>query len=419
MDSSGPAMYFVLIILIMLSAFFSASETAFSTVNKIRLKNYSENGSKKAKIALDVAENFDKTLSAILIGNNVVNIGASAIATMLATNAFGASGAVVSTVVMTVLVLVFGEVLPKSIAKENSESISLKLGGVMKTLTVILSPLIYFFIKLKEFAVRMSNAENVNNPSVTEQELMYIIETIEEEGVLNEQESELVQSALEFDDITVKEIITHRVDIAAIDINDSPEDILNVIISERFSRMPVYEKNIDNVIGILHTRDYLEAKLKGQNADIRKMISEPYFVHKTKKISSLLNDFRKNKLHIAVVTDDYGGTLGIVTMEDLLEELVGEIWDEDEVEEKEITQTGADSYEVSGDMSISDFFDELKIDDKDLNTDYSSVSGWVLEVLDHVPSENESFNYKNIEVTVTKMDDQRVVSIKVVVKSEN
>ncbi|MEG1621661.1 MAG: hemolysin family protein [Oscillospiraceae bacterium] len=415
MDSSGPAMYIVLIVLLMMSAFFSASETAFSTVNKIRLKNYAENGSQKAKVALDVAENFDKTLSAILIGNNVVNIAASAIATMLATAVLGTKGVLLSTVVMTILVLIFGEILPKSVAKENSEKLSLKMAGIMKMLTVLLSPLIFLFIKLKQIVVKFSDNDE-KNPSVTEQELMYILETIEEEGVLNEQESELVQSALQFDDIMVKEIITHRVDIAAIDINDSPDDTLNTIISEGFSRMPVYEKNIDNIIGILHTRDYLEAKLKGEPLNIRKMLSEPYYVHKTQKIGELLNEFRKNKLHIAIVTDDYGGTMGIATMEDMLEELVGEIWDEDEIEETEITQTGINSYEVNGDTSISDLFEELEMDDKELDTDYSSVSGWALEVLGHVPSENESFEYEDIIVTVTKMDDNRVIKLKVVRK---
>ncbi|MEG1965409.1 MAG: hemolysin family protein, partial [Oscillospiraceae bacterium] len=410
-----PAMYIVLIVLLMMSAFFSASETAFSTVNKIRLKNYAENGSQKAKVALDVAENFDKTLSAILIGNNVVNIAASAIATMLATAVLGTKGVLLSTVVMTILVLIFGEILPKSVAKENSEKLSLKMAGIMKMLTVLLSPLIFLFIKLKQIVVKFSDNDE-KNPSVTEQELMYILETIEEEGVLNEQESELVQSALQFDDIMVKEIITHRVDIAAIDINDSPDDTLNTIISEGFSRMPVYEKNIDNIIGILHTRDYLEAKLKGEPLNIRKMLSEPYYVHKTQKIGELLNEFRKNKLHIAIVTDDYGGTMGIATMEDMLEELVGEIWDEDEIEETEITQTGINSYEVNGDTSISDLFEELEMDDKELDTDYSSVSGWALEVLGHVPSENESFEYEDIIVTVTKMDDNRVIKLKVVRK---
>ncbi|MEG0900012.1 MAG: hemolysin family protein [Oscillospiraceae bacterium] len=408
-------MYIVLIVLLMMSAFFSASETAFSTVNKIRLKNYAENGSQKAKVALDVAENFDKTLSAILIGNNVVNIAASAIATMLATAVLGTKGVLLSTVVMTILVLIFGEILPKSVAKENSEKLSLKMAGIMKMLTVLLSPLIFLFIKLKQIVVKFSDNDE-KNPSVTEQELMYILETIEEEGVLNEQESELVQSALQFDDIMVKEIITHRVDIAAIDINDSPDDTLNTIISEGFSRMPVYEKNIDNIIGILHTRDYLEAKLKGEPLNIRKMMSEPYYVHKTQKIGELLNEFRKNKLHIAIVTDDYGGTMGIATMEDMLEELVGEIWDEDEIEETEITQTGINSYEVNGDTSISDLFEELEMDDKELDTDYSSVSGWALEVLGHVPSENESFEYEDIIVTVTKMDDNRVIKLKVVRK---
>ncbi len=408
----GPIMYVVLIILILCSAFFSGIETAFSSVNKLRLKNYAENGMKRAETALEIAENFDKALSTILVGNNVVNISTASIATILATDIFGASGVAIATGVTTVFVLIFGEILPKSYAKENSEQVALATAGILKFLIKILSPIVFFFIKLKDLMSKYMN-KGENSPSVTEQELMYIIETIEEEGVLNEQESELVQSALEFDDTTVQEVLTHRVDVSAIDADDPIDEIISTVIAEGFSRMPVYEKNLDNIIGILMTREILEAVIAGQEVELRKYLHKPVYVHKTKRISSLLTEFKKQKSHIAIVRDDYGGTLGIVTMEDVLEELVGEIWDEDEDADNKFLQIAPNYYSVNGDMNIYDLFEELEIEDKNFESEYNSVSGWALEMLKHIPEVEESFNYKNLKVTIKVMDDMRIRQVDV------
>lgn len=412
---SGPVMYVVLIVLIFLSGFFSSSETAYASLNKIRIKNYAENGNKKAKTALDVAERFEEMISAILIGNNVVNIAASSIGTVLATAMLGeAYGPLVSTVVMTILVLIFGEVLPKCYGKQNSEVIALNVGGILKFLMKLFTPFIFLLVKMQNLITKLtSKNKGAAEPSVTEEELMYIIENIEEEGVINEDESELVQSALKFNDITVKEVLTHRVDIAAVDINDDINNVIDLVIKERFSRMPVYDKTIDKIVGILHTKDLMEAKILGKEIDLRKMISKPIFVHKTKKIFELLNEFKSNKHHIAIVTDDYGGTMGIVTMEDMLEELVGEIWDEDEIAVNDITKTTDNSYVVNGDTSISDFMENLGLNDKDIDTDYDYVSGWVLEMLGHIPEVDEYFTFNDLKVTVTQMDDNRVVKLRI------
>lgn len=411
MDSDG-AMYLLLCILIMLSAFFSAAETTFLSVNKIRLKNYADNGNKKAEIALKIADNYDSTLSTILVGNNVVNIASASVATVLFTKLVGQHyGAAVSTVVMTILVLIFGEVLPKSFAKANAEKLSLIMSKPLYFCIVILKPIVAIFVKLTEFAKRLSKAEV--EPSVTEEELKYIIESIEEEGVLEQKESELVRSALEFDDITVKEILTPRVDIVAVEINDSIDEAIELIKENGYSRMPVYEKSIDKVVGIVRARDIMLAKLSGKDLKIKDMLKQCLFIHKNMNISQLLNAFQEKNMHVAIVSDDYGGTMGLVTMEDVLEELVGDIWDEyDEVIE-EFVQISDNEYEISGNLDIYEMLERLDISEKGFDCDYSTVGGWVIENLEKIPIKGDKFTFRNLDVTVTEVLEQRVVKIKV------
>lgn len=417
MDSSSWVMFASIVVLILLSAFFSASETAFSTVNKIRLRNYVDGGSTKAQRALEIAEDYDNVLSTILIGNNVVNIASTAIATILFTNLFGASGAAISTAVMTVLVLTFGEILPKSYAKENSEALALRFAGPLGMLMVVLRPVVWLFVQLKGLMARFTGSGD-NSPSVTEQELKVIIETIEGEGVLEEQESDLVQSALEFDEIDAQEVITPRVDMIAVDIDDPIEETIKTVMESRYTRIPVYQGSTDNIIGILQARDLLESIIRGGEIDLRHLLSDPLFVHKTKKISTLLSDFKRNKVHIAVVTDDYGGTMGIVTMEDLLEELVGDIWDEDEEEVEELVQVGENRYEVTGDMNVYEMFEQLGVDDRSFDSDYNTISGWAMEMLEHIPDVGESFTYKNLTITVLEQENQRIIKLLVEVTPE-
>ncbi len=398
----------IIAVCVILSAFFSCVETAFSCANQIRLKSYADNGNKKANTALWVIDNFDRVLTAILIGNNVVNLGCSSIATVLCMNIFGDMGAAIATGATTLLVLTFGEVVPKCFGKEASDSIVLYTASILKYLTYILIPFVYFFIGIKTIVMKLANIKK-DKPSVTEDELKYIIESIEEEGILEEQESEMVQSALEFDEKTALEILTPRVDVVFIDAQDDAKSIHNTIITERYSRIPVYEDNIDNIIGILHTRDYLEELAQGKTPDVKELVTDAHFIYKSRKLSDILADFKQKQLHIAIVTDEYGGMLGIVTMEDLLEELVGEIWDEDEEEERTYTKLKDGRYIISGDMDLSDLFDIFEINDDD-NIESISVGGFIVEQLGTIPTVNQSVRYKDIMMTVKRIKNNRILS---------
>ncbi len=405
--------YVLLVILIALSAFFSSSETAYTTVNKIRLQNYADSGNKKAKIALFIAENYDRTLTTILIGNNIVNIGASSIATLLFVKLLGPSGAAISTAVMTILILIFGEVLPKSFAKESSEKFSLRFARPLRFLMTLFWPVVFLFIQLKKVAKHISPVKEEDSPSVTEQELKFIVESIEDEGVLEKQESELVQHALEFDEKTVQEVLTPRVDMTTMDIEDGLQGNIDLVLTERFSRIPVCRGSSDRIIGILHTKDLLEALVRGEAVDLAAMVQPAFFVYKTKKLSSLLADFKRNKTHVAIVTDDYGGTVGMVTMEDLLEELVGDIWDEDEEIVRDFLQIDGQHYLISGDLTIRELFDQLDLPFSNLESNHTSCGGWALEALGHIPQVGESFQFKNLTFTIQEMDDQRVKKLSV------
>ena len=405
--------YILLVILIALSAFFSASETAYTTVNKIRLQNYVDAGSKKAKTALFIAENYDRTLTTILIGNNIVNIGASSIATLLFVKLFGPSGAAISTAVMTILILIFGEVLPKSFAKESSEKFALAFSRPLRILMTVFWPVVFLFIQLKKVAKHISPIKEEETPTVTEQELKFIVESIEDEGVLEKQESELVQHALEFDEKTVQEVLTPRVDMTTLDIEDDLQTNIGLVLTERFSRIPVCRGTSDRIIGILHTKDLLEALVRGDAIDLASMVQPAFFVYKTKKLSSLLADFKRNKTHVAIVTDDYGGTVGMVTMEDLLEELVGDIWDEDEEIIRDFVRIDSQHFLISGDLTIRELFDHLDLPFSNLESNHTSCGGWALEALGHIPQAGEAFQFKSMTLTIQEMDDQRVKKLSV------
>ena len=405
--------YILLVILIALSAFFSASETAYTTVNKIRLQNYVDAGSKKAKTALFIAENYDRTLTTILIGNNIVNIGASSIATLLFVKLFGPSGAAISTAVMTILILIFGEVLPKSFAKESSEKFALAFSRPLRILMTVFWPVVFLFIQLKKVAKHISPIKEEETPTVTEQELKFIVESIEDEGVLEKQESELVQHALEFDEKTVQEVLTPRVDMTTLDIEDDLQTNIGLVLTERFSRIPVCRGTSDRIIGILHTKDLLEALVRGDAIDLASMVQPAFFVYKTKKLSSLLADFKRNKTHVAIVTDDYGGTVGMVTMEDLLEELVGDIWDEDEEIIRDFVRIDSQHFLISGDLTIRELFDHLDLPFSNLESNHTSCGGGALEALGHIPQAGEAFQFKNMTLTIQEMDDQRVKKLSV------
>ena len=414
MDSSSGLSYLLVVICVALSAFFSGSETALTSVNKKKKKNMAENGNQKAAKTLRIAENYESMISTVLIGNNIVNIASASLATVIFTVLLGAEkGAAVSTVVMTVVVLICGEVLPKNYAKSNADSLAMAVSGPISVLMVIFKPLVAILNALARFMAKFTGSEDSEKPSVTEEELKYIVESIEDEGVLEERESDLVQSALELDEIEVQEILTPRVDMIALDVEDSWEEILELAKNSKVSRIPVYENTVDNIIGLVHVRDILEDEISNTEHNIRSLLTRCLFVHKTMNISRLLEKLRKEKMPLAIVTDDYGGTMGLITIEDIVEELVGEIWDEYDEFEEELVKKSDSVYEVSGDYNVYDLMEELDEENRSFESDYNTVSGWTLEQLEHIPQVGESFVYRNLRVTVTAMDEQRITKLKI------
>lgn len=382
-------MLVLLVLLLMCSAFFSASETAFSTVNIMRLKGYVEEKRRGAKKALWIAEHFDRTLTTLLVGNNFVNIAATVIAgSIFASLIINATLAdVVSTVVMTVIVLIFGEILPKSLAKEKAENLVLIFAGPFYILMKILYPIVVIFIGLKKLVFKNIKSEQ---PTVTESELESIIDTMEEEGVIDSEDADLIQSVLDIDERTIYDIMTPRVDIIGIDSESSIEEIKNLFFKHKFSRMPVYEEDKDHITGILSERDFYTALLKGENIKLSSLVKEPLYVSKTMKVNDLIRLMQKEKKHFAIVSDEYGGTSGIVTMEDALEEIVGEIYDEhdDTVIEDDIVKIDDSTYEVSADVIVDDLFDTLELGETP-DSSYTNVGGFLYSLAEDVPSEGE------------------------------
>jgi len=407
--NSNVILGIVIGLLILCSSFFSCIETAFSCVSTARLKNEESKGNKKAKNALFITENFDKALTTILIGNNVVNLGCSSLATVLCMNIFQNFAAAISTGLTTILVLTFGEIIPKCIGKEKSEAVALNTAIILKGLMIVLTPLSFLFIAIKTGALKLLNIRN-DSPTVTEDELKYIIEHSENEGVLEEEESEMVQSALEFDEKSAFEILTPRVDMLALDIDDDFETNKNKILTERYSRVPVYKENLDNILGILYTRDYLEELIDGKTPDIKLLINDAFFTYKSRKLSALMNDLRKNQVNMAIVTDEYGGTLGIVTMEDLIEEIVGEIYDEDEDIEKEYTKLRENCYFVSGDLEFDQLLELTDREDFNNDTESHTVGGFIFEHMGRIPKEGDKFEIDGLSFEVYKVEERRIIS---------
>ncbi len=410
----------IIVILIALSAFCSCSETVFSCASTIRLKRWADEGNKKAKRALQIANNYDKALTAILIMNNVVNLGCSSLATVLFLEIFPNYGAAISTGVITLLVLTFGEIIPKCFGKEKCDKLALSISGVLNVTIIILTPFVYLFIGIKKIALKIFSVKGEDS-TVTEDELKYIVEEIEEQGVLEKQESEMVRSVLDFDETTVVEVLTPRVDVTALNIEDDHDKIMETIKSQRYSRIPVYEETIDNIIGILHTWDYLDAAASGETPNLRELIGPVQFIFQTQNLSSVLTEFRKRRLHMAVVTDEYGGTLGIVTMEDLLEEIVGEIWDEDEEIESNIQKISDRQWRVDGDMELDDMYDLFGMKRNEEDSEFVTVGGFISETLGTIPKKGDSFDFRGLSLTVDSVTNQRIdtVTIKLLDKEED
>lgn len=407
-------MVFLIILCLVISAICSSTETAFSSVNRIRLKNFAAGGNKNALKALKIIDDFDKALTTILVLNNVVNIASSSLATVLFTEKFGSGSVGLATLVMTVLVLIFGEIMPKSLAKENSESFSILMAPALSAGMFLLTPITAVFMGLKKLTTKiLGNSKKA--PSVTEEELKYIIEEIEDEGVLEEQESDLVRSALEFDEITISEILVPRVNITGIEINTPLEKIKEVFMENRYSRLPVYEKTVDSIVGILHQTDFYEFYFNG-GGELGDIINKPVYISENKRISEALKEMQKAKVHMAVIVDQYGGTAGICTLEDIIEELVGEIYDESDEEDTSFVRLSDKRFEVSPDLSVSDFLERLGLPDNTIETERNSMGGWIMDMLDRIPEQNEFVSYGPFNMTVIMEDEQKIEKIKVRIK---
>ena len=415
--------YVLIVISLILSACFSGSEIALNTVNRVRLENQVETkGDKRASLVLKLYSEYDKTLSGILIGNNLVNIMSSSVSTMIFLSIFttlgiaGASelAATVSTVVMTVIILIFGEIVPKILAKQHAEGVSKALSYPLFVLCIVLSPVIFIVLGILRVLSRLWENGEGPAPSVTEDELVSIIEQAEEEQVIDEEASEMLQSAIEFGDSTLNEILVPRIRMLAINVDSPMEQIVRCAHESHFSRIPVYRNNTDNIIGILNLNRFFRELADGTLTDIESILMEPIFYHKAMKLPTALNDMRRKHTHIAIVIDEFGGTLGLVTMEDILEEIVGEIWDESDDIKNDIMPIDEHTYDVSADMNIYDFFDAFDLDDSELESEYTTVGGWCIEKLGGVVSEADHFEYEHLYVIVSKMEDMRILSLTVI-----
>ena len=396
-----------MVICLILSAYFSATETSFSSLNKTRLKVLADDGNKKAERALKLAENYDKLIFTILIGNNIVNIAMASIGTLLFIGIYGDVGATISTVVVTVVVLFFGEITPKSITKDMPEKFAMFSAPFIRVWIWVLTPVNFLLSQWKKLVSRFFKTDDESK--ISHEELLLFMEDAEQDGGIDENEGELLRNALEFRDLTAAEILTHRIEIEAVDITDSHEDIAKVFTQSGFSRLLVYRDTIDQVVGVLHQKDfYVNGKMTER--PIAEIMTAPLFVYQHTKIRDILETLQLKKSHIAIVVDDFGGTLGIVTMEDILEELVGEIWDEHDEVEEDFEKLGEDLYRVDCSVSLEDFCEFF---DVKLESDSVSVGGWIMEYLNHIPVKDEKITVENLEITVSEVNAHRVSFITV------
>ena len=395
-----------------LSAFCSAAEMAYSSCNTIRLENARDDGSKRAGLAVRITEKYDDALSAILIGNNLANIGGSSLASVLVIMLLSDEYTWVSTVLITVLVIIFGETIPKITAKKNANSLSLRFAYIVRGMMLLLKPIVWVVVSLIELLTRgMKDETDEDDPDEAVEELQSIIETAEDEEVIDEDQSELLRSAIDFAEISASEVMTARVDVRAIDIDDDWEDILSVVEECTYSRLPVYEGSIDNIIGVLYLTHFLKALTEQGKADIRSLLMPPCYVYKTMKLPAVLNQLRRAKQHLAIVSDEYGGMLGVVSMEDVLEQIVGEIWDETDTVEQEVVERAEGEYELDGDMTVTDFLELVGIDEESFDAESDTVGGWTVERYGTFPAVGDGFEADGLCVTVLAMDGRRVEKV--------
>ncbi len=393
----------IIILCVVMSAYFSATETAFSSLNRIRIKNMADKGNKRAALVAKLSEQYDSMLSTILIGNNIVNIGCSSLATVLCLKWLGEDmGPSISTIVTTIVVLIFGEISPKSIAKESPEKFAMFSAPILKVLMVILTPFNYLFGLWKKLLSKIIKSDE--DRGITEEEILTIVEEATQEGGIDEEEGSLIRSAIEFREMEAVDILTPRIDVEGVEIHATKEQIAEVFTETGYSRLPVYEDSIDHIVGIIYHKDFHNYVYHTEQ-EISSIIRPVRFITKTRKISDLLKELQQEKSHIAVVLDEFGGTVGIVTMEDILEEIVGEIWDEHDEIVQAFEKVSEDEYLVLGGANIEKLFEELEIEDE---VEVVTVSGWVMNLLERIPKENDKVTYGNWEITVLEMNGKRV-----------
>ncbi len=405
MEPGGIGIILVLVLLLGLSAFFSSTETAFSSVSHTRLKSRAKLGDKRAQLALDLAEDYDRLLSTILIGNNIVNILASSLATVEFVFFFKDAGVTVSTIVMTVLVLIFGEISPKTLAKDRAEQMTVAVAPAARLLVKLFTPLNWIFMQWRRLLMRLFPAPE--DKGMAEEELLTIVDEAEQEGEIDEHESDLIRSAIEFDDLTAEDILTHRVDIVALDVGMSMDEAEAVFRENTFSRLPVYEENIDDIVGIIHEKDFFNNR---SAKSLKELMHPPMFITPGAKLSDLLRVLQKNKTHMAIVSDEYGGTMGLVTLEDILEELVGEIYDEHDEIVEEFKRLPDGSWQIDASAELEDMQELF-----DMNGEFnaSTVSGWVVDQMGRIPAVGDSFTFGNLAVRVTQVEATKVLEINV------
>ena len=394
-----------MVICIVFSAYFSASETAFSSLNRARMKAMAEQGDKRAERALALAEQYDRLLSTLLIGNNIVNIAVASIGTVMFVRYYGDMGATISTVVITIVVLIFGEISPKSLAKDSPERFAMLSAPLLRVLMWVLAPLNFLFSQWKRLLTVVFRVKD--DRKLTQQELLVLVDEVEQEGGIDRDEGELLRSAIEFPDQEAEEILTHRMDLEAVQVSASREEVAKVFRETRYSRLLVYGEDLDDIQGVVHLKDFCDAP---EGASLKDLMTAPLFVPPSVKISALLRQLQRSKSHVAVVSDEFGGTLGIVTLEDILEELVGEIWDEHDEVEEPVRQTGEGAYLISCAESpeiMKDLFHE------DPGDDNTTMGGWVAEQLGRIPVQGDTFLWEELKVTVIKTDGRRVLEVEV------
>ncbi len=410
MDSDS-FLILIAIICVILSGYFSATETAFSSMNVIRMKAYADDGNRRAALALKMVNSYDKLLSTILIGNNIVNILMASLATVLFVRHFGDVGASLSTLVTTVIVLIFGEISPKSLAKESPESFAMFSAPILHVLLVVLTPLNFLFVQWKKLLSRLFKSKR--DDSITERELLTMVEEAAHEGGIDEQESELIRSAIEFNDVEAIDIFTPRVDVVGVPEDADRNTVARIFTASGHSRLPVYRETMDNIVGLVHQRDFY--LLPPEQDDIRSIVKPALFITKSMKIGDLLRMLQKNKSHMAVICDEFGGTMGIVTMEDILEELVGDIWDEHEVVVQDIVPIDETTFRVKGSADLDEFLEFFHLA-RDVDEEASTVNGWALSHLGEIPDPGDRFTADHLSVTVEQVDNQRIRDLLVTVQ---